>query len=345
MSETVAIEQRLRRFAAAPDDADWQDVLRRARVSRPLSQLRRHRFRWTPRRVVVAVVVVVALAVAAVAVADRSLLGISNHGKRVYPGRFVIRELRAPARLLKEAGLAVPDTARPDTFRRMALRHGIGVYVALSKKNDSLCFFRGRRQSIRGFGRNKLWLDGPGCDPDGGNFVLPEHISGNPNGGVKAQEAWLKAHPFPSPARPVLDMSYVGLLKTRWPDGAGPKPTPLPVPRWPKGSGRKGPILAPGQTLSKAEAKPTWEFPSIGPLIGVAVNRVHTMQVLALSDCHVVASVPVIHNVYIDAHLPPVADLFLVARDAGGKVVWHSAASYMGHGPLERSAPRNCGLR
>jgi hypothetical protein len=70
------------------------------------------------------------------------------------------------------------------------------------------------------------------------------------------------------------------------------------------------------------------------------------MQVLALSDCHVVATVPVINNVYIDAHVPRIADLFLVARDASGKVVWHSPpmAPDDTRTPLERSAPRNCGL-
>jgi hypothetical protein len=345
MSETTAIEERLRRFASAPDDADWHDVLRRADLAP------RRRPHLTRRRLIAVVVVVLALAVAAVAVADRSLLGISNHGKRVYPGTFVLHELHWDSAIFKKAGLPAPDTAKPRTFRQMAFRQGIGVYVARSRKDDSLCFYTGQRH-IAGEPSNRLYLSGPGCDPvSGGNFALPERLARGIGRKAEAKRnAWLRAHPFPSPGRPVMDMSGLGERRTPWPKGVTPKPTALPVPQWPKGSGRKGPILAPGQTLSQAEDKPTWEWPSPAPIVGVAVNRVRAVQVLALSDCHVVATVPVIDNVYIDAHPPAVADAFLVARDAGGKVVWHSAPlespDQSMHIPSERkSAPRNCGLR
>jgi hypothetical protein len=293
---------------------------------------------------------VVALTAAAVAIAGHSLFGVSNHGKRVYPGAFAVHELHWHAGLWKKLGLPVPDTAKPGTFRQMALRQGIGVYIARSKKADTLCFYRGDRESLPGQPANRLYLSGPGCDPlSVGNFALPERISKISIGGRRAQArgtAWLRAHPFPSPARPVLDMSSVGEARTPWPKGAYPKPTPLPVAHWPKGSGRKGPILAPGQTLKQAQDVGTSEWPSMGPLVGVAANRVRYMQVLALSDCHVVATVPVIDNVYIDAHVPAIADAFLVARDARGRVVWHSPSLAPAHTrtPLERGAPRNCGL-
>jgi hypothetical protein len=310
----------------------------------------RRRPRVTRRRLVVAVVVVVALAVAAVAVADRSLFGVSNHGKRVHPGAFVLHELQWDTAFWKKAGLPVPDTARPRTFRQMALRQGIGVYIARSKKNNSLCFYTGQRH-VAGEPPNRLYLSGPGCDAaSGGNFALPPRLAhGIGRQAERKANAWLKAHPFPSPGRPVMDMSGVGERRTPWPKGVFPKPTALPVPQWPKGSGRKGPILAPGQTLSQAEDRPTSEWPSVAPIVGVAVNRVRAVQVLALSDCHVVATVPVINNVYIDAHPPAVADAFLVARDGGGKVVWHSwpleTPDQSMHIPSERnSAPRNCGL-
>jgi hypothetical protein len=355
MSEAVTIEKRLRRFAAVPDDADWQDVLRRAQVTAGRRDTTRRRPRVTRHRLVAAVVVVVALAAAAVAIAGHSLLGISNHGKRTHPGSFVLHELHWRAGLWKKAGLPVPDTARPGTFRQMALRQGIGVYIARSKKDNSLCLYEGQRQSFAGQPPNRLYLNGPGCDAElQGNFALPYRLErvagrkGEVHESERNDETWLKAHPFPSPARPVLDMSGIGERRTPWPTGASPKPTPLPVPQWPKGSGRKGPILAPGQTLRQARDVPPSEWPSVESLVGVAVNRVRSMQVLALSDCHVVATAPVIHNVYIDPHLPPVADLFLVARDASGKVVWKSwplvSNQYM-RTPTERSAPRNCGLR
>jgi len=74
VSEIVAIEERLRRFTTAPDDADWQDVLRRAGLNapRPATPPPRPRSHWTHRRAVVAIVVaVLALVGTSVAIADR----------------------------------------------------------------------------------------------------------------------------------------------------------------------------------------------------------------------------------------------------------------------------------
>jgi hypothetical protein len=84
----------------------------------------------------------------------------------------------------------------------------------------------------------------------------------------------------------------------------------------------------------------------VAPVVGLAADGVRSMQLLALSDCHPVVTVPVIDNVYINAHPPAVAEGWLVARNAGGKIVWHEPL-YVGDPvrlPLDRSVPRNCGL-
>lgn len=87
---------------------------------------------------------------------------------------------------------------------------------------------------------------------------------------------------------------------------------------------------------------------SLGPLAGVTADGVRSIQFLALSDCHPVVTVPVIHNVYIDAHPPTVPLAFLVARNASGKIVWHTPRSYFNNQyqrvPIDRNAPRDCGL-
>ena len=67
--------------------------------------------------------------------------------------------------------------------------------------------------------------------------------------------------------------------------------------------------------------------------MGVAANGVRSIQLLAMSDCHQVVTASVINSAYIDAHSPHVAEAFLVARDASGKVIWHSA-------PLNTADPR-----
>jgi hypothetical protein len=308
MTETIdhLIQARFDGVASSTFGGDWQDVLRRANLTSGRGDTPWRRPRLTRRRLVAAAVVVAALAVAAVAIADGPLLGLSNHGKRVYPGSYALHELHWHAGLWKRLGLPVPDTAKPGTFVQLALRQGIGVYAARSKKDNSLCFYTGRRQSFAGEPPNRLDLNGPGCGPFGGNFVLPERIEKISIGGRQAQAkglAWLRAHPFPSPARPVLDMSGEG--------------------------GDAGGGL------------------QLGPVVGVAANSIHSIQLLAQSDCHPVVTVPVIDNVYIDAHPPRVAEAFLVARDAGGKVVWHSSPlnpGPYGGTPLDREMPRDCGL-
>jgi len=307
MSETPTIEERLRRFAEAPADSDWQDVLRRADLMSRRGNASRRRPRLTRRRVVAAAVVVAALAVAAVAIADGPLFRLSNDGEHVHPGSYALHELHWHAGLWKRLGLPVPDTARPGTFVQLALRQGIGVYAARAKKGHSLCFYTGQRQNGPGEPPNTLDLNGPGCGPFGGNFALPERIARISIGGRKAQakgHAWLRAHPFPSPARPVLDMSGEG-------NPAG------------------------------------GDMQFIGPIVGVAANSIDSIQLLAQSDCRPVVTVPVIGNVYMDAHPPKVADAFLVARDAAGKVIWHSWPLNPGpyvRTPLDPKLPRNCGL-
>jgi hypothetical protein len=253
----------------------------------------------TRRRVVAAVVAAVALVLPALAVGGvlDSLFGVSNPGTPVQPDAFTLTEL--DAHQLRDAGLA-PDPAKPDTFALLALRDGIGVYTARSKADDSACFWEGQRQSVPGQPPDRLYLTGPGCDPNAGNLALPDNLMiGSDNS--EAVHAWLSANPFPSPGRPLMDMSG-------------------------------GATTADGYLY-------------LTQLVGVAADPIRSIQLLAMSDCHVVATVPVIDNVYIDANPPKVAEAFLVARDADGNVLWHSAR--LGGDiptPLDPAAPQNCGF-
>jgi len=96
-----------------------------------------------------------------------------------------------------------------------------------------------------------------------------------------------------------------------------------------------GSCLAPGTFPSPS--LPVWDMSGVssGPpfsvqyLVGVAADGVRSIQVLA-RDCHPVATVPVINNVYIDVLKPMapkvgliIGEPYIVARDASGKVVWH----------------------
>lgn len=80
---------------------------------------------------------------------------------------------------------------------------------------------------------------------------------------------------------------------------------------------------------------------SIGILAGVAADGVAAVQVLALGDCHVVATAPVIDNVYIADNLPMIPEAQIVARDTNGNAVWHQAV-----GAAIQPAPpsSSCGL-
>jgi hypothetical protein len=254
------------------------------------------------RRVLVIAVVLLALAIAAVAVAGPSLFGFSNHGKRAHPDSSMRGYLEG--RIFKKQGLRTPDATKPSTFRRLAFRQGVGVYSARKKKDNSLCFYAGRA----------LRIERSGCTRDGGQFALPagSNFGYGRKAGARAS-AWMRAHPFPSPARPILDLSLVGAVRAGKPCSSC------------------SPVV----------------WPDFGILAGVAANGVRSVQVLSLSDCKPVVTVPVIHNVYIDARPPQVAAAFLVARDADGKIVWHSwqLENQYTHVPLERrAAPRHCGL-
>lgn len=77
-------------------------------------------------------------------------------------------------------------------------------------------------------------------------------------------------------------------------------------------------------------------------LAGVAADGVASVDVLALGDCHVVATAPVIDNVYVADNLPTtIPEAQIVARDVNGNVVWHEAVG----GAIEPAPPSNtCGL-
>jgi hypothetical protein len=62
-------------------------------------------------------------------------------------------------------------------------------------------------------------------------------------------------------------------------------------------------------------------------LAGVAADGVKSVEVLALADCHIVATAPVIDNVYVADNLPATAAAVIVARDASGNAVWHESVS------------------
>lgn len=80
---------------------------------------------------------------------------------------------------------------------------------------------------------------------------------------------------------------------------------------------------------------------SIATLAGVAADGVASVQVLGLSDCHVVAEAPVIDNVYVADNLPLAPESQVVARDANGHVVWHQA---VGAAVEPAPAANACGL-
>jgi hypothetical protein len=279
----------------------------------------RPRRSWFERRrpsrpVLVLALAVLALAIAALAVAGHSLFDVSNHGRRAHPNaseRAFLRE-----QIFKKFGYPTPEATKPSTFRQLAFRQGIGIYSARKVRDNSLCFYMGVQQSPGKFGLER----GPECSlgPNAGQFALA--AGSNFGSGRKADgrvTGWLRAHPFPSPARPILDMSFVTGVKTY-----------------------KPPFTCTG-------CKPAVWY-GFGLLAGVAANGVRSVQVLALADCRPVVTLPVIDNVYIDARPPQVPAAFLVARNAGGKIIWHSwqLENPYTHVPLERrAAPQHCGFK
>jgi len=252
------------------------------------------RLRVPPRPALVIALAVLALAIAAVAIGSHSLFAVSNHCTRVHAGPSVRRVL--DGHIFIKAGLPF-NAQKPHSFRRLAFRQGIGIYTARTIKGNHLCYYVGSRY------RGKLLLNGFGCTPAVGELALPGRFWAA--SGRKAQRdehAWLRNHPFPSPARPVLVMS---------------------------GGGGEG------------------EYTYLQP-VGLAANGVRSIQMLPLLDCHPALTVPVIDNVFIDANAPHVAESFMVARNASGKVIWHSAPldppGAFVRTPLDRKVPRDCGF-
>jgi len=298
--------------------------------SQPPSHLLGVRGWWSGRRALVLVVVLVALVIAAVAIAGPSLFGFSNHGTRARPNSSERGTLEG--QIFKKFGIPTPEATKPSTFKRLASRQGIGIYSARKLKDNSLCFYMGMhwRKGAQSPTVGPHWRTpgqspgmfrlerGPECSrgPNGGQFALP--AGSNFGYGQRASErvsAWLRAHPFPSPARPILDLSMVGAVRSK-------------------------------QLGCSWCSKVVWT--DFGILAGVAADGVRSVQVLSLSDCRPVVTVPVINNVYIDAQPPQVAAAFLVARDARGKVIWHSwqLENQYTHVPLKpEKAPQHCGFQ
>lgn len=92
--------------------------------------------------------------------------------------------------------------------------------------------------------------------------------------------------------------------------------------------------------MSLFALKPGTAGPSVQRLAGVAADGVTSVQVLALSDCHVVATAPVTDNVYVADNLPLIPEAEIVARDASGTAVWHESVTR-----ASDSSAASCGLR
>lgn len=234
----------LERMVPLPDRsrADWAGVLRRAGLAESS-------FRW--RRLVVAVLIVAALAVPALALSGvlDPLFGVSNQGTPIPSS-----DLSHVSAIIDEVGQLTG--APPGTVVQLASRNGWTFYAA-GAANGDVCYFDEAP---------------PGSESDG----IP-----NPPGlgGGSCKDAAGEAD-FPSPARPVFNMSHY--------------------------------LNGPPDM-------------SVIVLAGVAADGVASVQVLALSDCRVVATAPVVDNVYIADNLPLLPEAEIVARDAAGNPVWHQA--------------------
>jgi hypothetical protein len=134
MSDRLLIEDRLRAFASVADDSDWQDVVRRAEASEPVSLVRPGRARrpMFRRRILLVLALVAAVAVPTVAFADDigRLLGLTNQGTAV-----------ATSSLSKDTSLAQAMRALgfPSTLQFLGSRDGISFY-AVQKPGGEFCF-------------------------------------------------------------------------------------------------------------------------------------------------------------------------------------------------------------
>ena len=258
MSDIEMLEARLRRFVSAADDADWQEVLRRADLPERGEQTVSRHVRLPRRRLAAAAVVAVALAIPALAVSGvlGSLFGFSNHGTPVTgDDRAVVREVR------KITG------ETPSRVLQLATRDGWTFYAA--QTTNDVCYF---------------------------DKAPPHDTTAPGRGGIAGGSCKNAAGEadFPSPPRPVFNMSSY------------------------------------------------FNDTYINRLAGVAADGVAFVQVLALADCHVVATAPVIDNVYLADDLPTTTpEAQIVARDASGNVVWHQAVG----AAIQPAPPSNsCGL-
>lgn len=258
MSDIEMIEERLRHFVSAADDADWQEVLQRAGLPERGEQTVSGHARLPRRRLAAAVVVVVALAIPALAVSGvlGSLFGFSNRGTPVTgDDQAVVREVR----------MITGET--PSSVVQLASRDGWTFYAA--QTSNDVCYFD-EAPSQSQTAPNPGGIAGGSC----------KNAAGEAN--------------FPSPPRPIFNMSSY------------------------------------------------FNNTYINRLAGVAADGVASVQVLALADCHVVATAPVIDNVYIADNLPTTTpESQIVARDAKGNVVWHQAVG----AAIQPAPPSNsCGL-
>jgi hypothetical protein len=237
----------------------------RARIDSQRHNTPRARSRRPAFKIAIALVIALALAVPALAFSGilGSLFGFSNQGTPV-PSNDLSRASAVLSVINRLTG------APPGSLVQLASRDGWTFYAARAANGDICYFDEAPPNSVS---------DGIPNPPD-----VP--------GGGSCKNAAGEAD-FPSPARPVFNMSHY---------------------------------------LNNS---------IITTLAGVAADGVASLQVLALSDCHVVATAPVIDNVYIADNLPMIPEAQIVARDDGGRVVWHQA---VGAAIEPAPAGNSCGL-
>jgi hypothetical protein len=205
MTDTHLIDDRLRRFISARDDADWQDVLRRAEDTPGFALPRLMR-----RRAVLALAACIAVAVPTAAFAHQigNLLGISNEGTPVATSSLDFGSLPT-----------IPGQPQqldfPATMQLLGTRDGVSFYAARNAAGQ-ICF------ALASTGRGSF-----GCRKDSGSdfpsqqnpviaFPPFDHAAGIAADGV-ATVAYLDASGNTIASTPVTDNLYAS--STTLPDG------------------------------------------------------------------------------------------------------------------------------
>jgi len=238
--------------------------------------------------------------------------------------------------VLRRAGTVTPRLAEPSRLRRLAGRRlALAVVVVVALAVPALAF-SGVLGSLFGFSNQGTPLP-PGDLTRVSALVDPALRVTGATPGSLVQLASRDGWSFYAGRTPSGDTCYFAE-----PAAQNPEPT------W-KTIGGGTCKNAAGESDFPSPTRPVFNMSSyfnneyIERLSGVAADGVSSVQVLALSDCHVVATARVIDNVYVADNLPTtIHEAQIVARDTSGNVVWHQAVG----AAIEPSPPSNsCGLR